>query len=304
MAQGSQISATDLVTLRDTLNSILNGTGVGGGYNQSHTVAANPTGSDGIDDAYQDSIYSAAAKVANYYNITNPLTVVDAGDVILASQYVDEAAGFVSDISTRFDNPWDYSSGWDVTVGNETSQSQSNWNGSISQEVSVAFTDEATMNAWFSAGGEIRISASHNDTSNNQQGTSWEQLTAELGIYRISLRDTDSTNVDSSTRKKYSDLGGSYAEIKKEYADDSDYSSNYISIEAYKNGATIYIKTTLADAHVARSGSGSGYDGPWSWTGADQAVGTSTVTIQSLKLSNTSGSVNITNPTFTVTDNL
>ena len=55
---------------------------------------------------------------------------------------------------------------------------------------------------------------------------------------------------------------------------------------------------------MARSGSGSGYDGPWSWTGADQAVGTSTVTIQSLKLSNTSGSVNITNPTFTVTDNL
>ena len=113
-------------------------------------------------------------------------------------------------------------------MGNETSQSQSDWNGSISQEVSVAFTDEATMNAWFSAGGEIRISASHNDTSNNQQGTSWEQLTAELGIYRISLRDTDSTNVDSSTRKKYSDLGGSYAEIKKEYADDSDYSSNSI----------------------------------------------------------------------------
>jgi len=304
MAQGSQISATDLVTLRDTLNSILNGTGVGGGYNQSHTVAANPTGSAGIDDAYQDSIYSAAAKVANYYNITNPLTVVDAGDVILASQYVDEAAGFVSDISTRFDNPWDYSSGWDVTVGNETSQSQSNWNGSINQEVSVAFTDEATMNAWFSAGGEIRISASHNDTTGNQQGTSWEQLTAELGIYRISLRDTDSTNVDSSTRKKYSDLGGSYAEIKKEYADDSDYSANYIAIEAYKDTTTIYVKTILADAHVARTGSGSGYGGPWSFTGEDQVVGTSTVNVSSLKLSNATGSVNITNPTFTVTDSL
>ena len=84
------------------------------------------------------------------------------------------------------------------------------------------------MNAWFSAGGEIRISASHNDTS-NKEGTSWEQLTAELGIYRISLRDTDSTNVDSSTRKKYSDLGGSYAEIKKEYADLIDYSKLYIN---------------------------------------------------------------------------
>ena len=36
------VLTTDLSTLRDTLNSALNGTGVGGGYNQSHTVASNP----------------------------------------------------------------------------------------------------------------------------------------------------------------------------------------------------------------------------------------------------------------------
>ena len=298
------ISNSDLSTLRDTLNSILNGTGVGGGYNQSHTVAANPSAGDQIDDAYQDSIYSAAAKVANFYNISNPFTAVDAGDVIDDAQFYNDASSFTSSISTRFDNPWDYSTGWDMSVTSETSQSVSNWNGTRTQIVKVAFGSEANMNAWMSAGGEIRISASHSDTSSNQQGTSWEQLTAELGTYRISLRATDSTNVDTSTRKKYSDLSGSYAEIKKEYADDGDYSSNYISIEAYKSGGDIYVKTTLADAHVARSGSGSGYAGPWSWSGADQAVGTSTVALTSLKLSNTSGSVNLTNPTFTITDNL
>ena len=36
------ISNSDLSTLRDTLNTILNGTGVGGGYNQSHSVQAHP----------------------------------------------------------------------------------------------------------------------------------------------------------------------------------------------------------------------------------------------------------------------
>ena len=64
------------------------------------------------------------------------------------------------------------------------------------------------------------------------------------------------------------------------------------------------MKIGLHDAHTARSDSGSGYGGPWSWSGDDQAVGTSTVNVTSLKLSNASGSVNITNPSFTVTDNL
>ncbi len=298
------VLTTDLSTLRDTLNSALNGTGVGGGYNQSHTVASNPAVGGNIDDSYHDSIFSAAAKLANYYNITNPFTAVNAGDVILESQYKDNAASFTSSVNDRIANPHTYSSTWDMTTATETTESVSDWNGTREQIVTVSFADADTMNAWFSAGGEIRISASHNDASGNQQGTSWEQLTTELGTFRISLRDTDTTDVDASIRKKYSELGGSYAEIKKEYADDSDYSANYIAIEAYKDTTTIYVKTILADAHVARTGSGSGYGGPWSFTGEDQVVGTSTVNVSSLKLSNATGSVNITNPTFTVTDSL
>jgi hypothetical protein len=160
------------------------------------------------------------------------------------------------------------------------------------------------MNAWFAAGGELRVSASHNDTSGNQQGTSWEQLTGEMGTFTYSVRPEDTSNVDSRTRYKHSDLTGSYVAHKKEIADDSDYSANYIQVSAYVTGSQIYIKTELADAHVARSGSGSGYGGAWSWTGADTVPGTSTVTLTSKKLSNAAGSVNITNPTYTVTDSL
>lgn len=298
------ISNSDLSTLRNTLNTILNGTGVAGGYNQSHSVTANPAAGDTIDDAYQDSLFSAAAKVTNYYNITNPLTAVNAGDVIDDNQYYNHASTLNSDLDTRFNNPWDYSTGWDMTTATETTETVSNWNGSHNTVTRVQFGSEADMNAWFSAGGEIRISMSHNDTSNNQQGTSWEQLTSEMGTYRISVRPTDTTTVTDSIRKKYSDLTTSYVEIKKENADDGDYSSNYASIEAYKSGADIYVRITLNDAHVAKSGSGSGYGGPWSWTGADSVPGTSTVNVSSLKLSNSSGSVNITNPTFTVTDSL
>lgn len=305
MAVGDIINASDpFASLRSKMDTILNGTGVAGGYNQGHTIAANPSTGDTIDDAYFDSLFSAAAKISNYYNITNPFTAVNAGTVIAWADYASVAATFESDINTRFIAPWSYSSGWDTTTATETTQTVANWNGTRDTVTKVAFGSVANMDAWFAAGGELRVSMSHSDTSQNQQGTSWEQLCAEVGTYRISLRATDSTNIDTSTRKKYDDLTTSNAYIKREYANDGDYSSNYADISAYKSGSDIFVTTRLIDAHVARTGSGSGYGGAWSWTGADTVPGTSTVNVSSLKLSNASGSVTLTNPTFTVTNTL
>jgi hypothetical protein len=305
MAVGDTINANDpFAALRTSMNTILNGTGVHGGYNQSHSISANPSSGSTIDDAYFDSLRSAAAKIANYYNITNPFPAVNAGDLVRWSDYAEDATTFKTDIETRFNSPWSYSSGWDMTTATETTQSVSNWNGTRTQVVRCSFGSRANMDAWFAAGGELRVSMSHNDTTTNDQGTSWEQLTGEMGTYRFSVRPTDTTTLDASTRKKYSDLTTSWTYVKREYANDANYSANYADIAAYISGSDLYIQIRLVDAHSARSGSGSGYDGPWSWTGADQAVGTSTVNVSSLKLSNASGSVNLTNPTCTVTDAL
>lgn len=305
MAVGDTIKANDpFAALRTSMNSILNGTGVHGGYNQSHSISANPSAGQVIDDAYFDSLRSAAAKIANYYNIANPFPAVNAGDTVKWSDYAEDASTFKSDIETRFNAPWSYSSGWDTTTATETTQNVSNWNGTRTQVVRVSFGSRTNMDAWFAAGGEVRVSMSHNDTTGNQQGTSWEQLTSEMGTYRFSVRPTDSTTLGSSTRKKYSDLTTSWTYVKREYADDGDYSANYADIAAYISGGDLYVQTRLVDAHTARTGGGTLYGGAWSWTGADQAVGTSTVNVSSLKLSNASGSVNLTNPSFTITDNL
>jgi hypothetical protein len=305
MASGSTITYNDLSSLRDQMNTILNGTGVHGGYNQSHTVAANPATGDLIDDSYHDSLHSAAAKIANYYNITNTFTAVDAGTTIDWDHYGAVASASNTDITTRFDSPWAYTD-WDTSVQNETSETASDWNGTRTQIVKFEFASVDNMNAWFSAGGELRVSASHNDSTSNQQGTSWEQLTGEMGTFTYSVRPEDSSSVDARTRYKHSDLTGSYVIHKKEIADDSDYSANYLQVSAKTDngGADLYIQTDLADAHVARSGSGSGYGGGWNWTGADTVPGTSTVTIASKKLTNAAGSVNVTNPTVSVTDAL
>ena len=303
MASGSQITATDLSTLRNEMNTILNGTGVHGGYNQSHTVSANPSTGGSVDDAYHDSLYSAAAKIANFYNISNTMTAVDAGTVVNWTHMASVAPAFITSITDRFDAPWSYTD-WDTSVQGETSETASDWNGSRVQIVKVAFGSAATMNAWFSAGGELRITAAHNDTSGNQQGTSWEQLTAELGTFTYSVRPQDTADVDTRTRFKHSDLTASYVVHKKEIANDADYTANYIQVSAKVDGADIYIQTELNDAHVARTGGGSGYGGPWSWTGTDSVPGTSTVAIASKRMTNPGGSVNITNPTWSVTDAL
>lgn len=308
MAIGDIIYFNDLSTMRDTMNNILNlntvhdGTTSAGGYNQAHTISSNPATGDLIDDAYQDSLFSAAAKLSDYYNITNPFTAVDAGNTILWSDYAEYAATFTTDISTRHNAPWTYSSAWDTTTATELTSSKVDWNGALTFDFNLAFTSAAHMNSWFSAGGEIRISFAHDTVSTDLQAESWVQLATEVGTYRISARPTDSTNTDLSTRFKYSDLTGSYVTLKQENADHAYYTMNYIQIQAYKSATHIYVRVNMSDAHVADTGTWEN-DGGGSWTGTDTVTGTTTCTVQSLKLSNPAGSVNITNPTFTTTSN-
>ncbi len=308
MAIGSIIYWNDLQSLRDTMNNILNlntvhnGTTASGGYNQAQSISANPTSGDLIDDAYQDSLFAGAAKLANYYNIANPFSAVNAGSVVSWSDYAQYAATFSSDISARHNAPWSYSSVWDMAVATELTSSIVNWNASRTFDFNLAFTNTAHMNSWFSSGGEIRISFTHATASTDIQATSWTQLASEVGTYRISARPTDTTNTDLSIRKNYNDLGAAYATIKQENADHLYYTMNYIQIQAYKSGTNVYVRCVLNDAHVADSGSWAN-DGGGTWTGTDVVTGTTTCTVQSLKLSNAAGSVLITNPTFTTTSN-
>ena len=310
MAIGSTIYFNDLSTLRDTMNNILNlntvhnGTTSAGGYNQSHAVAANPSTNTLIDDAYQDSLFSASAKLSNFYNITNPFTAVNAGNTVQWSNYGQYAATFTTDISARHNAPWDYSSGWDTSLSTVITQSISTWNGLHTFDFNVSFSSSEHMNSWFSAGGEIRIQGNHSTVSSDLQAQSWVQLMSELGTYRISARPTDTTNVDLSIRKKYSDLSTTgYTIIKKEFADHSYYTANYVEIQAYKTTTTIYLRVILNDAHVADTGSW-GNDGGGTWVGLDEVAGTTNVDVSGLQMSNPQGSVNIVNPTWTTTSTL
>ena len=109
------------------------------------------------------------------------------------------AGTFQTDITNRFDAPWTYSSGWDTSVQNETSETSSNWNGTRTQIVRASFVSAANLNAWSAAGGELRVSASHNYTTTNPQGTSTPQLTGQIRTLTYPVRPQDSTSIESHT---------------------------------------------------------------------------------------------------------
>ncbi len=286
MAVGSIIYAADIATLRTTLNTVLNGSAVASGYNQATTIVANPAIGDIIDDAYHDSVYAATGIITNYYNIANPFTAVNAPNLIYSSEYEAQVSTLNTTLNTQHSAPWTYSAGWDTTTATELTSAIANWNGSKTFDFNIAFSSTAHMNSWFTAGGEIRISASHSSAA-TPQATSWQQLCTELGTFRISVRPTDTTDTNLSVRKLYNDLTGAYTTIKLIYADATNYVTNYIQIQAYKTTTTVYVRMIINDAHT----------NAWS----DIVSGTTTATVSSLKLSNAVGSVNITNPTFTST---
>jgi hypothetical protein len=286
MAVGDIIYAADIATLRTTLNTILNGNSVASGYNQGTSIAANPSVGSVIDDAYHDSVYAATGILTNYYNIGNPFVAVNAPGLVYFNDYASEVAALNSTLNIRHSAPWTYSAGWDTTTATELTSAVSNWNGSKTFDFNIAFSSTAHMNSWFTAGGEIRISASHSSSA-TPQAISWQQLCTELGTFRISVRPTDTTDTNLSVRKLYNDLTGAYTNIKLIYADATSYATNYIQIQAYKTTTNVYVRMIINDAHT----------NTWS----DIVSGTTTATVSSLKLSNAVGSVNITNPTFTST---
>lgn len=286
MAIGSLIYAVDLATYRNSLNTILNGSTVASGYNQAISVAANPAAGDIIDDAFHDSIYSATATLTNYYNIANPFAVVNALDLVNWADYATSVTALNTTVTTYHAAPWTYSSTWDTTTATELTSSITNWNGLHTFDFNLAFTSAAHMNSWFTAGGEVRLSASHSSAV-SPQAVSWQQLCTELGTFRISVRPTDTTDTNLSVVKLYNDLTGAYTNIKLIYADAVSYSTNYIQVQAYKSATVVYVRVILNDIHANAF--------------SDIVTGTTTITVSSLKLSNAVGSVNITNPTFTTT---
>ena len=131
------------------------GTGSGVyGLNQSSisTVSAGGT----INASNWNTLFTALDNIANHTNVSITSTSVSAGDAIaIKSALVTDLANLASAVAggstsaTAFDT---------TAVGSSTNSGT--WNSSSTIERSVTFANNATMRAFFNAGGKIRIDPS------------------------------------------------------------------------------------------------------------------------------------------------
>jgi len=375
MASGDLISANDTTGVREILARLLNTGGTHhfnansttGGYEQTSnlgTVPSLPQTGDVIDQTYHDVIYSGVTALCTFYDLANPYSSVDAGERINFAHYRDtyldtRPVGIITAFKSHSMAPWDRSADWDTTDQNETSESVSDWSGLKTQIVKVAFTDVSTMHAWLNAGGELKISLTHTDTSGDEHGDIWEGMTTTPAVhgtfgeftfsckpnqkpfihyqqvdtrtwFKVGLdldgqvpgipivQDLDSitetsdvTNSDygsitespvynslvppfntySADRSLIINIDGlkTYYEVyrKKIHEGTSETDAgDYIQVSAKLDGANIYIKTEIEN------------------TQSTSLPGTTTVNIDSRRMGNSTGSIIITNPTFTIPTSL
>lgn len=324
MATGDLIRYNDLSALHSALTKVMRtgqaGTTAGvttsneGFFGNDQSAASQvptmPSTGDLIDDAYYDDIFAKCGMIADYYNITNPFTAVNAGDIVNWTDYADKITAFRNSIIDRFDDPTlSWRGEFDnnlITLGSST---VSDWNGSkyFNFDMNWDFVgSDGTLDQWLNRGGEIRISLSH-DNNTTSQSQSWQNLTSDFGTLLMAKTVDDSSNPgvtsgipNNTTRTKFNPYmvphtTSGYVDYKVVDATESYYSMNRIKYSMYRSGQRLYCKVGLHDAHV----------GTHNGLGSDIVTGTTTCTVQALNPSGTGATalLNHDGPEWNVTSN-
>jgi hypothetical protein len=107
----------------------------------------------------------------------------------------------------------------------------------------VTFANNATMRAFFNAGGYIGVDPATSGSTDGDKDTVFEQLTAAVGNLDIYAHKTErsgsgETQDSLATGTGFHDLGTGYTSLIKLFSDNgADYNSNYVEIFAKLNAA-------------------------------------------------------------------
>lgn len=227
------------------------------GYGQSGNLSTVSAGST-ITATQWVSLLNRVSTIANHQGssitaITNPTT----GDTIAAY------TALSTNISTIFNNRRNAAAnGTDITSGGTVSGTNT-WYTQQQTVYTVTFSSETAARYFFNAGGRIGLSFSRSGGTANSKNTGWSNLCTAAGTVYFTGGSGDATiagTTYSGTDKVggsgtatvadntgWFDYTGTYVEIFKQYDATYLYTANYLKVEAYKSGATIYYRVTLVD---------------------------------------------------------
>ena len=126
----------------------------------------------------------------------------------------------------------------------------SSWTGTLNQETSWTFANEASTRAFFNGGGRLGVSGSYTGSSGDQF-TAHANRMSGMGDFYMG-HDNIAASAGTSQGKGFYELTTSYAELWSYYGASSPYSNDYIKVFGKVNSTTnptvVTLKTTLVDA--------------------------------------------------------
>ena len=207
------------------------------GLNQTSITTVSAGGT--INASNWNSLFTGLDNIANHTNVSITSTSVSAGDAIaiksaLISDLASLAAG-VAGGSTSATALADRAAG--------TSTNGNTWNTTSTIERSITFANEATMRAFFNAGGSIKIDPAISGSVDGNKDTVFSELTAAVGVLEFKAHattrsGTGETQTSFDSGAGFHDLGSnSYQSKLKLTSNNSGYTSDYIEIFVKINAA-------------------------------------------------------------------
>jgi hypothetical protein len=284
--QGTNILALDYNNIQSKIGQIL-GVGAGNyGYNQtvlSGQVAVNQK----ITAIQWQNLYNdliAARTHQTNANETGNLTYPTTSTQIRES---DRAAyqSYVNVIdANRLITP---PSGQGSLETYANASRSSAWNGTITHTVTLSFANANTARAYFNAGGNIQISASHTPDTSNLKNNSWQTMLTNMGTVRMNYSGTVNTGSATgvtTTAIGFYQLTTSPQLIFRKTTEQPTYSPNQYEVYANVNGPATAVTFSIQFQDLSGQP-----NAPW---GTDENItGTLTSLLQGYRPSGASVSV-------------
>jgi hypothetical protein len=215
------------------------------GYGQGSTVSSVSAGTT-ITAAQWTTLLSRITSMANHQGssitaISNP----SAGTTISAFTAL---SGNISTITSNRLNVYGRAS-----VVNSSCSTTTTLTGTITQTGNWAWGSTDQARYFFNAGGRLSVSWDLSGHTSDSKANEWNALAAACGTYYVYAQSSgksggSGTANTNATNLGWHDLTGSWQTAFVQYEDTGPYTANYIQLQLYKSGGTVYFGSYWVDA--------------------------------------------------------
>jgi len=222
-------------------------------YGLNQTSIATVSAGGTINASSWNSLFTGLDNIANHTNTSITASSVSAGDTVaIRSALISDLANLAAAVAAGSPNATAFT---DRAAGSSTNGNT--WNSTSTITRSITFADNATMRAFFNAGGSIKIDPATSGSVDGDKDTVFEQLTAAVGILEFKAHattrsGTGETQTSFASGTGFYDISTSDVSLLKLTSDNAGYTSDYIeifaSLDAAPSSATVInIKMVSSD---------------------------------------------------------